>query len=100
MKCPRCNNITLLMAEKQNVEIDYCPECRGIWLDSGKFDRIVERMSVGMPQQDRSYNNRERVYHDDDDDHDRYDHDDDHNRSFGDKRGYRKKSFLKDLFDF
>lgn len=43
MKCPKCN-VTLLRAERQGVEIDYCPECRGIWLDRGELDKIIEKM--------------------------------------------------------
>lgn len=43
MKCPVCKDVTLLMPEKNGVEIDYCPECRGIWLDRGELDKIVER---------------------------------------------------------
>ncbi len=42
MKCPVCKDVTLLMAEKNGVEIDYCPECRGIWLDRGELDKIIE----------------------------------------------------------
>ena len=45
MKCPVCKDVTLLMAEKHGVEIDYCPECRGIWLDRGELDKIIERAS-------------------------------------------------------
>ncbi|WP_294577701.1 zf-TFIIB domain-containing protein [uncultured Thomasclavelia sp.] len=43
MKCPVCKDVTLLMAEKHGVEIDYCPECRGIWLDRGELEKIIER---------------------------------------------------------
>lgn len=43
MKCPVCKDVTLLMAEKKGVEIDYCPECRGIWLDRGELEKIVEK---------------------------------------------------------
>ena len=43
MKCPVCKDVTLLMSEKNGVEIDYCPECRGIWLDRDELDKIVER---------------------------------------------------------
>lgn len=43
MKCPVCKDVTLLMAEKNGVEIDYCPECRGIWLDRGELEKIIER---------------------------------------------------------
>ena len=43
MKCPVCNNTDLLMTDRQGVEIDYCPDCRGVWLDRGELDKIVER---------------------------------------------------------
>ena len=43
MKCPVCKDVTLLMSEKNGVEIDYCPECRGIWRDRGELDKIVDR---------------------------------------------------------
>jgi Zn-finger nucleic acid-binding protein len=42
MKCPKCNQ-SLVMSERQGVEIDYCPECRGVWLDRGELDKILER---------------------------------------------------------
>ncbi len=42
MKCPTCN-ISLVMSERQGIEIDYCPQCRGIWLDRGELDKIIER---------------------------------------------------------
>lgn len=45
MKCPVCKDVTLLMSEKHGVEIDYCPECRGIWLDRGELDKIIERVA-------------------------------------------------------
>ena len=43
MKCPVCSDKDLLMTERQGVEIDYCPSCRGVWLDRGELDKIVER---------------------------------------------------------
>ena len=43
MKSPVCKNVTLLMSEKSGIEIDYCPECRGIWLDRGELDKIMEK---------------------------------------------------------
>jgi Zn-finger nucleic acid-binding protein len=43
MRCPVCNDTDLLMTERQGVEIDYCPSCRGVWLDRGELDKIVER---------------------------------------------------------
>ena len=50
MKCPVCKDVTLLMSQKNGIEIDYCPECRGIWLDRGELDKIIERAN----QQDYS----------------------------------------------
>ena len=44
MKCPNCN-VNLVMAERSGIEIDYCPECRGVWLDRGELDKIIERSS-------------------------------------------------------
>lgn len=43
MDCPVCKNVKLLMADKQGVEIDYCPNCRGIWLDRGELEKIIDR---------------------------------------------------------
>lgn len=42
MKCPNCN-VALVMSERQGIEIDYCPDCRGVWLDRGELDKIVQR---------------------------------------------------------
>jgi uncharacterized protein len=42
MKCPT-DNATLIMSERGGVEIDYCPDCRGVWLDRGELDKIIER---------------------------------------------------------
>ncbi|MBN8907743.1 MAG: zf-TFIIB domain-containing protein [Rhodospirillales bacterium] len=42
MPCPRCG-VDLLMSERQSIEIDYCPKCRGVWLDRGELDKIIER---------------------------------------------------------
>jgi Zn-finger nucleic acid-binding protein len=43
MKCPICTSKELVLSERQGIEIDYCPECRGIWLDRGELDKIIER---------------------------------------------------------
>jgi hypothetical protein len=43
MKCPICVTTDLLMTERLNIEIDYCPQCRGVWLDRGELDKIIER---------------------------------------------------------
>lgn len=50
MKCPNCPNETLVMSDRQGVEIDYCPTCRGIWLDRGELDKLLERCAaVDLP---------------------------------------------------
>lgn len=43
MKCPVCPDVDLAMTDRQGIEIDYCPKCRGIWLDRGELDRLIER---------------------------------------------------------
>lgn len=48
MDCPVCKNVTLVMSERQGIEIDYCPNCRGVWLDRGELDKIIER-SAALP---------------------------------------------------
>ena len=45
MKCPTCADTVLVMTERQGVEIDYCPNCRGVWLDRGELDKLLERAS-------------------------------------------------------
>ena len=50
MKCPVCRDVNLVMSERQNIEIDYCPECRGIWLDRGELDKIIERSTSSSTQ--------------------------------------------------
>ena len=62
MKCPNCN-VALIMADRNGIEIDYCPDCRGIWLDRDKLDKIIEP-SVQEPStlQRNSYPDKDR-YH-------------------------------------
>lgn len=43
MKCPTCATPDLLMTERLGIEIDYCPQCRGVWLDRGELDKIIDR---------------------------------------------------------
>ena len=83
MKCPNCEE-TLIMTERQGVEIDYCPKCRGVWLDKGELDKIIEKSQGEMRQQ-----NQDRFDDDDDDDFGR--------RNPGQRR---KGGFLGNLFDF
>ncbi len=69
MKCP-VDGETLVMAERHSVEIDYCPECRGIWLDRGELDRIVENAAPKGSPPPRRYDDDDRDRHED---RDRYD---------------------------
>lgn len=110
MRCP-VDNETLVMADRGGVEIDYCPKCRGVWLDRGELDKIIDR-SMGTPaaapaqaapppppqqaapvyqpepRAPQGYREDDRRRRDDDDDY---------------RHGYKKKrreSFLGELFDF
>lgn len=93
MKCPVCKDVNLAMSDRQGVEIDYCPQCRGVWLDRGELDKIIERSGVDVRPverlEDRSraqpepYKSQNRPY-------------DTHQRGYPRKR----ESFLSDLFDF
>lgn len=49
MQCP-VDGATLVMSERQNIEIDYCPTCRGVWLDRGELDKIIERSASAPPR--------------------------------------------------
>ena len=49
MKCPSCPETALVMADRQGVEIDYCPQCRGVWLDRGELDKLIERAAASAP---------------------------------------------------
>lgn len=50
MKCPHCPETTLVMSDRQGVEIDYCPQCRGVWLDRGELDKLLDRATTASPQ--------------------------------------------------
>jgi Zn-finger nucleic acid-binding protein len=58
MDCPVCKNMKLVMSDRQGIEIDYCPNCRGVWLDRGELDKIIDRSagttSDPVPQQVRN----------------------------------------------
>ena len=46
MDCPVCKGVQLAMTDRQGIEIDYCPQCRGVWLDRGELDKLIERAST------------------------------------------------------
>ncbi len=96
MKCPNCDE-TLVMTERQGVEIDYCPKCRGVWLDKGELDKIIEKSTANQSSQEYKQNEQKRKNRQDDDD------DDDDGGFFNrnkENRKDRKGGFLGDLFDF
>lgn len=97
MNCPICN-VALVMAERHGVEIDYCPKCRGIWLDRGELDKIIDRVEqqsapkAPAPAVEQAYGYERDYKH----------HHDDHHDMHHDKHHYdhhRRKSFLRELFD-
>jgi Zn-finger nucleic acid-binding protein len=49
MDCPVCKNVKLVMSDRQGIEIDYCPNCRGVWLDRGELDKIIDRSVPAAP---------------------------------------------------
>jgi uncharacterized protein len=95
MECPICK-VTLLMAEKQGIEIDYCPTCRGVWLDRGELEKIIEKTYMQEKQSEQPYVENNQPY-----DKPFYSghHDSDHHGSHGNNKYGRKKSFLSELFD-
>lgn len=109
MRCP-VDNETLVMADRNGVEIDYCPKCRGVWLDRGELDKIIDRASgTSEPVPRSAPREAAPVYHPEppraaapqayreEAPRRRDDDDDDYNRGYKKKR---RESFLGDLFDF
>ncbi|WP_070158227.1 zf-TFIIB domain-containing protein [Sphingobium phenoxybenzoativorans] len=88
MLCPVCST-GLAMSDRQGVEIDYCPQCRGVWLDRGELDKIIERNCAQPAPQAMPQAAPQQSYRPD--------------RGYGGQDGYygkkRKKSFLEELFD-
>lgn len=82
MKCPNCPDADLAMTSREGIEIDYCPRCRGVWLDRGELDKIIERSEAAPTP--------------------REEHRPSSGSSFGGDyyRGKKKKSLLKELLDF
>jgi hypothetical protein len=90
------------MTDRSGVEIDYCTICRGVWLDRGELDKIIERSGVMLPGQERPFQQDRPSYQEHQPKYsssyrkDRYDDDDDDD----DRYKKKKKGFLGDLFDF
>lgn len=92
MNCPVCKDSNLVISERQGVEIDYCPKCRGVWLDRGELDKIIERSSEVFDN-DRSKSFDDKRYDDR-----KYYSDKKYDVDYYKKQ--KRKSFLNDLFDF
>ena len=100
MNCPLCN-VELTRSERQGIEIDSCPKCRGVWLDRGELDKIIERAAPQeAPRQQAAPPPRYEERRPDP----RYDNRDHYRgRDFDDddyKRKRKRESFLGELFDF
>ncbi|MGS0893326.1 TFIIB-type zinc ribbon-containing protein [Burkholderia stagnalis] len=100
MKCPVCKTPDLLMAERQSIEIDYCPTCRGVWLDRGELDKLIAReTSDAPPRRDDAPAARQEAPaqrgHDGGWGRDGRSHDDRYKHA-----GQRRKKSVFDLFDF
>ena len=93
MKCPNCNT-TLIMADRQGIEIDYCPECRGVWLDRGELDKIIERSAAYTMGHDTDRSYEQKQYASAEDHHQQKPYNDPYYKH------KKKKGFLGDLFDF
>ena len=91
MDCPVCTDVKLAMSDRQGIEIDYCPQCRGVWLDRGELDKLIERASAELappppappaarppPLEQPRYDKRDSDYY----------------------RHKKKKNLLGELFDF
>lgn len=79
MNCPSCSTV-LNITERRGIEVDYCPKCRGVWLDRGELDKLLQSSDA-----ERGYS-------------------DDHQRGYSERKDYskkhHKKSLLSELFDF
>ena len=82
------DNTTLLITERNGIEIDYCPECRGVWLDRGELDKLIERTGQGeqRPTYRDDYQDKHDDYHE--------------NRHDGHHKKHKRENPLADFFDF
>jgi len=88
MNCAACTDTALVMSDRQGVEIDYCPQCRGVWLDCGELDKLIERAGAMTPTTAANQATPSQPQF--------ADSDYEHGRG---PRGNRKKSWLGNFFD-
>ncbi len=93
MNCPVCVSERLVISERSGIEIDYCPKCRGVWLDRGELDKIIERAEKNYAPRheykESSPYNREKPK-------ENYNYNDGHHHNH---KHHKKESFWSDLFD-
>jgi uncharacterized protein len=89
MKCPICTDKPLVISERQGIEIDYCPDCRGVWLDRGELDKLMAISAAAMPADTIQRNGVEP----------RQEFEDSGYRPSGGYRARRKKSWMSEIFD-
>ena len=82
MQCPVCPNVMLTISERQGIEIDFCPTCRGVWLDRGELDKIIERTSTSSNSSTPKHHAKPETY------------------STAPYKKKKKDTFLEDIFDF
>ena len=86
MKCPTCPDAALAMTDRQGIEIDYCPKCRGVWLDRGELDKLLERAAAPESRRDTTARSNRDF------------EDSDHRDSQGHRPRHRK-SWLSEILD-
>jgi len=117
MQCPVCKTTALVMSERQGIEIDYCPDCRGVWLDRGELDKIIDRslaqpaapaapaaapapayQAAPPPYPPQQHHSPERFGHGGPYGHAQHGHG--HPAQHGYYKKKKREGFLSDLFDF
>jgi uncharacterized protein len=102
MKCPSCKEAVLSMSERNGIEIDFCPECRGVWLDRGELDKIISKAVAEQEAVTKSEmrsaatSPAQETHHPSNRPTDLWQGEQFRKNPYGYKR---KKSFLEDLFD-
>lgn len=94
MNCPACKTPKLMMSERSGIEIDYCPDCRGVWLDRGELDKLIQAGKAQSPEpREQPQQPQQHPQHYGGERHERRDD------KYEQKYYKRKKSFLEEIFD-
>lgn len=112
MRCPVCDDVSLVISSREGIEIDHCPQCRGVWLDRGELDKVIERAAPSVVGAARPPAEPPRGYEQPRYEQPRYEQPRHEQSRYEqpryeqpryDDRDYKRKkrkSFLDDLFDF